>query len=175
MPATIFCFRYRHTCMRSTECDFRCEANRMPEESTVNDEEDIANYILETVRELDEAYSRNRPLHELLRELLAQKYGVQTVDELDEGALEEFETDVVNLKQRNNNKSCQSPSNMFNEILASKYGVQSVHELTKDDIEELEEDLEMLVEIMTGPFTINYNNGNNKVLMFRKSNIKETD
>ena len=152
MTATIYCFRYRRRCPHATDFEDDFEGTRKPEEIPTSD--DMINNILETMRDLDDTFKNNRPLHGFLYELLAYKYGVQTVYELDDDALKEYSTDATNLNSTGSHKPSRPPFAMFHELLTYKYGVQSIYELEKDDLEELQEDIEAISEIMISPLSI---------------------
>lgn len=124
-----------------------CAGNQMSK--VTDDDEEIAYRILEVVDKLEEAYSSKRSVHEYLGELLAFKFGVQTICELDEHDLIEFkeEFDAALKNPRMTNKTNRSPSQIFHELLAQKYGAQSIYELEPEALKELEKDADDLADI----------------------------
>lgn len=145
MSAIIYNFpsRYSNRCPlgAATGCDV-CTAICKIEES----DDDTSAYILSVVKRLEKEYLQRRPVIEQLHELLAYKYGVQSIYELDKDALEEYYSDASNLMD--GSMSTISPSKKFRELLTYMYGVQSVFDLDSEGLLELKHDVEMLEEEM---------------------------
>lgn len=162
MSAIIYDFRYHGDKSTVPESNFSGKAVKKKE--TVNDD-DIVNYLLTVIERLEQEDVKKRSHSKWISELLAFKYGVQNISELDEEALEEFKSDIEGIKLNPNQN--RSPSGRFREMLAYKYGVQSVYELDREDLEELLDDVRLIEEDYMMPHPITKRK--TKILKFNKA------